>query len=63
MNQLEKFDKLCTQIYYWKGAFRFPFEGITHDKKFETIYKSDDYPLLENKIKNLQKEVTGVDCE
>jgi hypothetical protein len=53
MNQLEKFDKLCTKIFYWKGKFRFPFDGIQHDGKFETIVKSEDYPLLEEKLKNL----------
>ena len=53
MNTLEKFDKLCTQIYYWRGQFRFPFDGIKHNAKFESIIESDDYPLLKEKLKNL----------
>ena len=53
MNQLEKFDKLCTQIYYLRGQFRFPFDGIKHDKKFVDIVQSDDYEILKFKLKNL----------
>jgi hypothetical protein len=53
MNQLEKFDKLCTQIFYHRGQFRFPFDGIQHDGRFEYIVKSEDYPTLKYKLKNL----------
>ena len=53
MNQLEKFDKLCTQIFYFKGEFCFPFDGIQHDKRFQSIVSSDEYPLIESKLKNL----------
>ena len=53
MNQLEKSDKLCTQIYYWKGQFRFPFDGIQHDKRFVDIVQSEDYQTLKFKLKNL----------
>lgn len=53
MNEIEKFDKLCTQIFYFKGEFRFPFDGIRHDKRFESITTSDDFPIFVNKIKNL----------
>ncbi len=53
MNQLDKFDKLCTQIYYWKGQFRFPFDGIKHNKKFDHIVQSSDYDILKYKLKNL----------
>lgn len=53
MNNIEKFDKLCTQIYFWKGQFRFPFDGIQHDGKFKYILESEDYPLLKLKLENL----------
>jgi len=53
MNQLEKFDKLCTQIFYHKGEFRFPFDGIQHDGRFQSITNSNDYPLLVEKLQNL----------
>lgn len=53
MNNLEKFDKLCTQIFYYKGEFQFPFDGIHHDKRFQSITSSEDFPIFENKIKNL----------
>lgn len=53
MNQLDNFDKLCTQIYYWKGEFRFPFSGIKHNKKFESILKDTEYSILESKMRNL----------
>lgn len=53
MNQLEKFDKLCTQIFYHKGEFRFPFDGIQHDGRFQSITTSNDYPLLVEKLQNL----------
>ena len=35
MNQIEKFEKLCTQIFFHKGTFNFPFDGIQHNGKFE----------------------------
>jgi hypothetical protein len=67
MNQLEKFDKLCTQIYYWKGEFRFPFDGIQHNLKFESIIKDVDYPILRDKLKNLlvliNKDMTKINQE
>ena len=53
MSQLEKFDKLCTQIFHHRGQFRFPFDGIQHDKKFVDIVQSQDYELLKLKLKNL----------
>jgi hypothetical protein len=53
MNQLEKFDKLCTQIFYFKGEFHFPFDSIKHNKEFQSILSSEEYPLLESKLKNL----------
>ena len=53
MNQLEMFDKLCTQIYYFQGKFRFPFDGIQHNLKYESITTSESYPILKDKLKNL----------
>jgi len=50
---LEDFDKLCTQIFYYKNKFRFPFDSIIHDKNFQDILNSQNYPILENKMKNL----------
>lgn len=53
MTQIEKFDKLCTQITYDRGKFLFPFDIVQKDSKFQSIVKSDDYGLLKSKIKNL----------
>ena len=60
MNQIEKFEKLCTQIFFWKGEFCFPFEGIKHNRRFSTIVEDKEYPLLETKMENLLK-VLNVD--
>jgi hypothetical protein len=65
MNQIEKFEKLCTQIFFHKGAFNFPFDGIQHNGNFTTILESEDYPLLEGKLKNLlvliNEDMTKID--
>jgi hypothetical protein len=55
MNQIEKFEKLCTQIFFYKGAFNFPFDGIQHNAKFESIVNDGDYPMFEVKMENLLK--------
>jgi hypothetical protein len=55
MNQIEKFEKLCTQIFFWKGEFHFPFDGIQHDGRFSNIVKDTEYPLFESKMGNLLK--------
>jgi len=53
MNKIEKFEQLCTQIFYYKGEFNFPFDGIKHNENFISIVEDIDYPLFENKMKNL----------
>ena len=53
MNQIEKFEKLCTQIFYYKGEFKFPFDSIQHEEKFISIVEDVDYPMFESKMKNL----------
>ena len=55
MNQIEKFEKLCTQIFFHKGEFNFPFDGIQHNGEFETIVKDIEYPIFESKMENLIK--------
>lgn len=67
MNQIEKFEKLCTQIFFHKGTFNFPFDGIQHNGKFETIVKDVDYPIFESKMKNLlviiNKDMTKINVD
>jgi len=55
MNQIEKFEKLCTQIFFYKGTFNFPFDAIQHNGEFETIVKDIEYPIFESKMENLIK--------
>jgi hypothetical protein len=55
MNQIEKFEKLCTQIFFHKGEFNFPFDGIQHNKNFVGIIQDTDYPIFESKMENLLK--------
>ena len=55
MNQIEKFEKLCTQIFFHKGEFNFPFDAIQHNGEFETIVKDIEYPIFESKMENLLK--------
>ena len=55
MNQIEKFEKLCTQIFFHKGTFNFPFDGIQHNSKFVSIVEDQDYPIFESKMENLLK--------
>jgi len=55
MNQIEKFEKLCTQIFFHKGEFNFPFDGIQHNKNFVSIIQDTDYPIFESKMGNLLK--------
>jgi hypothetical protein len=55
MNQIEKFEKLCTQIFFHKGTFNFPFDGIQHNGEFETIVKDIEYQIFESKMENLLK--------
>ena len=50
---IKEFDKLCTQIFYYKNKFQFPFDAIIHEEGFQDILKSEDYPILESKMKNL----------
>ena len=59
MSMLDKFEKLCTQIYYWKGKFRFPFDEIKHDGNFDNIIKNPDYKTYESKMKNLIKIINN----
>jgi hypothetical protein len=65
MTNLENFEKLCTQIFYLKGEFHFPFDGIQHNKKFLDIVNDVEYNLYVNKMKNLLKlinhDVTKID--
>lgn len=67
MNEFEKFDKLCTQIFYLKGEFCYPFDEIKNDNRFGDIIKNQDYPILETKIKNLlvliNKDLTKIDLD
>lgn len=67
MNQIENFDKLCTQIFYFRGEFRFPFDKIHKDQKFNQITQSDGYQELKFKIKNLlilmNKDMTKINQE
>ena len=53
MEHIDKFDRLCTQIFFYNSQFHFPFDSIIHDGYFEDIVNSEDYPLLEGKMKNL----------
>ena len=55
MNQIEKFEKLCTQIFFHKGEFNFPFDAIQHNKNFVSIIQDTDYPIFESKMGNLLK--------
>jgi len=64
MNQIEKFEKLCTQIFFHKGTFNFPFDGIQHNGKFETIVKDVDYPIFESKMENLlNQDMTKINLD
>jgi hypothetical protein len=55
MNQIEKFEKLCTQIFFHKGTFNFPFDSIQHHENFVSIVEDVEYPIFESKMKNLIK--------
>jgi len=57
MTMLDNFEKLCTQIYYWKGKFRFPFDEIKHNGNFENIINHPDYLTCESKMRNLIKVI------
>jgi hypothetical protein len=59
MNQIEKFEKLCTQIFFHKGTFNFPFDAIQHNGEFETIVKDIEYPIFESKMENLLKLINN----
>ena len=48
-----QFERLCSQIFYYKNKFQFPFEEIHFNGNFQDILNSSDYPLLEKKMKNL----------
>ena len=67
MNQIEKFEKLCTQIFFHKGTFNFPFDGIQHNGEFESIVNDGEYPIFESKMKNLlvliNKDMTKINVD
>jgi len=53
MQTKENFVKLCELIFVGKNGFNFPFDAISHYEEYQNIYKSEEYPLLEEKMKNL----------
>ena len=55
MNQIEKFEKLCTQIFFHKGTFNFPFDGIQHNGEFESIVKFQEQVFVLNILGKAQK--------
>jgi len=69
MQTKENFVKLCELIFVGKNGFNFPFDAISHYEEYQNIYKSEEYPLLEEKMKNLltlvnsDQSMTGKDIE
>lgn len=67
MNQIEKFEKLCTQIFIDKGTFNFPFDSIQHNKNFISILEDSDYSIFETKMRNLikliNKDITKINLD
>lgn len=53
MQTKENFVKLCELIFVSKNGFTFPFDAISHFEDYQDIYKSEEYTLLEEKMKNL----------
>jgi hypothetical protein len=53
----ENFVAICSMIFVGRNGFTFPFETIQHSVEYSDIYNSNDYPVLESKMKNLIKLV------
>ena len=53
MQTKENFVKLCELIFVGKNGYSFPFDAIRHYENYQDIYKSEEYSLLEEKMKNL----------
>jgi hypothetical protein len=53
MQTKENFVKLCELIFVGKNGYNFPFDAIRHYENYQEIYKSEEYSLLEKKMKNL----------
>ena len=53
MQTKENFVKLCELIFVGKNGYNFPFDAISHYEEYQQIYKSEEYSLLEEKMKNL----------
>ena len=53
MQTKENFFKLCKLIFVGKNGYDFPFDAISHYEDYQDNYKSEEYTLLEEKMKNL----------
>ena len=53
MQTKENFVKLCKLIFVGKNGYNFSFDAISHYEDYQDIYKSEEYTLLEEKMKNL----------